>query len=181
MSFYDINVKDKKGEMVSLSEYKGKVILVINSATGCGFTPQYNELERLYETYKDRGFIILDFPCDQFGHQAPGSDEEISEFCQMKFGVKFPQFAKIEVNGKNAAEVFKFLKSQKGFGGFDKDHKHFAVLDDMLRKVDSEYEKNPDIKWNFTKFLLDKDGKVVARFEPTAGANKIEECLKTLL
>lgn len=179
---YDFNVLDRKGNEVSLSEYKGKVLLIVNTATRCGFTPQYEELEALYKLYKNRGLEILDFPCNQFGQQAPGSEEEIHSFCQLNFGTEFPQFKKIEVNGENETPLFTFLKSQKGFQGFDMNHKIGALLHDMMLKADPDYASKPDIKWNFTKFLINKRGQVVARFEPTESieniAKQIEELLK---
>ena len=157
MSIYDFTVKGMKGEDVSLSEFKGKVLLVVNTATGCGFTPQYDGLEALYEKYRDKGFEILDFPCNQFGNQAPGSEEEIKSFCTMKFGVSFPQFAKIEVNGENEEPLYKWLKSQKG-----------GVL-------------GSKIKWNFTKFLIDSNGNVVDRYAPTVTPEKIDGDIAKLL
>ena len=178
---YDFKVKDIKGEEVSLSQFKGKVLLIVNTATRCGFTPQYEELEALYEKYQSHGFEILDFPCNQFGNQAPESNEEIQNFCSLTFGTKFPQFAKIEVNGENEEPLYTFLKSQKGFAGFDMEHKLGSVLDNMFSKQDPNYKENPSIKWNFTKFLIDKDGNVVKRFEPTAGADVIEKDLCKIL
>jgi glutathione peroxidase len=178
---YDFTVKDRRGNDVSLNEYKGKVLLIVNTATRCGFTPQYEELEALYKNYKDKGLEILDFPCNQFGEQAPGSEEEIHEFCTLNFGTEFPQFKKIEVNGENELPLYTFLKSKCGFKGFDKDHKIGALLDDMLSKADPDYASKPDIKWNFTKFLIDRKGNVVDRYEPTTAIQVIEEAIKQLL
>lgn len=178
---YDFNVLDRKGNEVSLSEYKGKVLLIVNTATRCGFTPQYEELEALYKLYKNRGLEILDFPCNQFGQQAPGSEEEIHSFCQLNFGTEFPQFKKIEVNGENETPLFTFLKSQKGFQGFDMNHKIGALLHDMMLKADPDYASKPDIKWNFTKFLINQQGEVVARYEPTHDIKLIEEDIAKLL
>ena len=178
---YDFNVLDRKGNEVSLSEYKGKVLLIVNTATRCGFTPQYEELEALYKSYKDRGLEILDFPCNQFGNQAPGTEEEIHSFCQLNFGTEFPQFKKIEVNGENEAPLYTFLKSQKGFMGFDINHKIGALLHDMMSKADPDYASKPDIKWNFTKFLINQQGEVVARYEPTHDIKLIEEDIAKLL
>ena len=178
---YDFIVKDRRGNDVSLNEYKGKVLLIVNTATRCGFTPQYEELEALYKNYKDKGFEILDFPCNQFGEQAPGTEEEIHEFCTLNFGTEFPQFKKIEVNGENESPLFTFLKAQRGFQGFDLDHKIGALLNDMLLKADPDYASKPDIKWNFTKFLIDREGNVVERYEPTADIKIIEEYIKKLL
>lgn len=157
MSIYDFVMKSAKGEEVSLSEFQGKVLLIVNTATGCGFTPQYEGLEKLYEQYKDQGFVVLDFPCNQFGSQAPGTEEEIVSFCQRKYKVSFPQFAKICVNGPDEAPLYKFLKSQKG-----------GVFGDK-------------IKWNFTKFLVDREGNVVDRYASTTKPEKIEAKIKELL
>ena len=152
---YDFKVLDRKGGEVSLADYKGKVLLIVNTATRCGFTPQYEELEALYKNYKEQGLEILDFPCNQFGQQAPGTEEEIHSFCQLNYGTEFPQFKKIDVNGENASPLFTFLKAQKAFEGFDLNNKIGALLDDMLSKADPNYKQNLDIKWNFTKFLID--------------------------
>jgi len=178
---YDFTVKDRRGNDVSLTEYKGKVLLIVNTATRCGFTPQYEELEALYKEYRDKGLEILDFPCNQFGEQAPGTEEEIHQFCTLNFGTEFPQFKKIEVNGENESPLFTFLKSKCGFKGFDKDHKIGALLDEMLSKADPDYASKPDIKWNFTKFLVDREGNVVERYEPTTDCKVIEEAIKKLL
>ncbi len=164
---YDISVKDDLGNNVSLADYKGKVLLIVNTATRCGFTPQYDELEALYEKYHAQGFEILDFPCNQFGEQAPGTIEEIHQFCTMNFNIKFPQFDKIDVNGANESPLFTYLKAQKGFGGFDLNDQRGKFMDEMLRKRDADYDKKSDIKWNFTKFLVSRDGRVVKRYEPT--------------
>ena len=166
-SVYDFNVKNDEGKEVSLSNYKGKVMLIVNTATRCGFTPQYKELEELYQKYSQSGLEILDFPCNQFGQQAPGSIEEIHNFCTANFNIHFPQFDKIDVNGDNAHPLFTYLKSKQAFGGFDLNERLGKLLDDMMRKKDPEFDKNPDIKWNFTKFLIDRQGNVIKRFEPT--------------
>jgi len=173
-SVYDYTVKDDLGKEVSLSRYKGKVLLIVNTATRCGFTPQYTELEALYEKYAKEGFEILDFPCNQFGEQAPGTIEEIHQFCSANFNIKFPQFDKIEVNGAGAHPLYTYLKSQKGFGGFDLNERLGKLLDEMFRKEDPDYDKSPDIKWNFTKFLVSRDGRVVKRYEPTDKISDIE-------
>ena len=181
-SIYDFTVKTNKGADQSLSEYKGKVILVVNTATQCGFTPQYEDLDSLYDEFSGRGFTILDFPCNQFGGQAPESDEEIEQFCTLRFNTKFPRFKKIDVNGENEIPLYTWLKSRKGFAGFDKNHKLTAILEDMFSKADPNYAEKPDIKWNFTKFLIDSEGNVVKRFEPTATkeviAPEVEKLLK---
>ncbi len=178
---YDFNVLDRKGNEVSLSEYKGKILLIVNTATRCGFTPQYEELEALYKVYKDKGLEILDFPCNQFGQQAPGSEEEIHSFCQLNYGTEFPQFKKIEVNGENQSPLFAYLKAQKGFTGFNLNHKIGALLHDMMLKADPDYASKPDIKWNFTKFLINQQGEVVARYEPTHDIKLIEQDIVNLL
>lgn len=178
---YDFNVLNRKGNEISLSEYKGKVLLIVNTATRCGFTPQYEELEALYKVYRDKGLEILDFPCNQFGQQAPGSEEEIHSFCQLNYGTEFPQFKKIEVNGENQSPLFAYLKAQKGFAGFDLNHKIGALLHDMMLKADPDYASKPDIKWNFTKFLINQQGEVVARYEPTHYIKLIEQDIVNLL
>ena len=178
---YDFTVLDRRGKEVSLREYKGKVLLIVNTATRCGFTPQYEELEAMYKDYKDQGLEILDFPCNQFGQQAPGTEEEIHEFCTLNFGTEFPQFKKIEVNGENESPLFTYLKAQKTFEGFDLNDKLGKLLDEMLSKADPDYAKKSDIKWNFTKFLVDKEGNVVKRFEPTHDMKLVEEEVKKLL
>ena len=165
---YDFVVPGKKKTEKNLADYKGKVLLIVNTASKCGFTPQYTELEEIYEKYKDQGLEILDFPCNQFGQQAPESEEDYHSFCQLNYKTKFPQFAKIEVNGEKEQPLFKWLKSKKGFAGFDPNHKLTPILTEMFTKADPDFAKKPDIKWNFTKFLVDKQGHVVQRFEPTA-------------
>lgn len=177
-SVYDFKVNDDAGKEVALSDYKGKVLLIVNTATRCGFTPQYKELEALYEQYGKQGLEILDFPCNQFGEQAPGSIEEIHQFCTVNFNIQFPQFDKIEVNGANEHPLYTYLKSQKGFGGFDLSDKTGKLLDDMFRKRNANYDKNADIKWNFTKFLVSRDGKVLKRYEPTEKIETIEADIK---
>ena len=161
-TIYEFAVKDRKGKDVSLKEYANEVLLIVNTATKCGFTPH--------------------FPCNQFGQQAPGTDESIHEFCKLNFGTEFPRFKKIKVNGEDADPLYKFLQEQKGFAGWDMNHPIAPILDDMLSKEDPDYKQKPTIKWNFTKFLINKKGQVVARFEPTESieniAKQIEELLK---
>ncbi|MDF2486084.1 MAG: glutathione peroxidase [Herbinix sp.] len=157
MRLYDFEVKDRNGNPVSMKEYEGKVLLIVNTATGCGLTPQYEGLEALYQNYKDQGFEILDFPCNQFGNQAPGNNEEIHSFCQLTYHTSFPRFSKINVNGDDADPLYQFLKKQKG-----------SIL-------------GSGIKWNFTKFLIDRQGNVIGRFEPTTEPKKIEVKIKGLL
>ena len=173
-SIYDIKVKDDAGKDVSLSDYKGKVLLIVNTATRCGFTPQYKELEALYEKYRSEGLEILDFPCNQFGEQAPGTILEIHQFCTANYDIQFPQFDKIEVNGANEHSLYTYLKSQKGFSGFDTNDQRGKMMDGMLRKKDADYATKADIKWNFTKFLVSRDGRVVKRYEPTEKISSIE-------
>jgi len=178
---YDFTVKDRKGNDVSLSEYRGKVLLIVNTATRCGFTPQYEELEALYKKYQGQGLEILDFPCNQFGQQAPGTEEEIHNFCTLNFGTEFPQFKKIEVNGENELPLYTYLKSQRGFQGFDLNHKIGKLLDEMLSQANPHYRESADIKWNFTKFLINQSGEVVERFEPTTDIQTIETAILQLL
>ena len=173
-SIYDFKVKDDVGQEVSLSDYKGKVMLIVNTATRCGFTPQYKELEALYEKYHSMGLEILDFPCNQFGQQAPGTIQEIHEFCMVNFNIEFLQFDKIDVNGANAHPLYTWLKAQKGFGGFDTNDQRGKMMDGMLRRQDADYDKKSDIKWNFTKFLVSRDGRVLKRYEPTDKMSGIE-------
>ena len=180
MSVYDYSVPNVKGEDVSLADYKGKVLLIVNTATGCGFTPHYKDLEEIYEKYHDRGFEIIDVPCNQFAGQTPGTDEEIHEFCTLKYNTQFPQMKKSDVNGENALPLFTFLKSQKGFEGFGHGPAALA-MSALLKGIDKDYKNNPDIKWNFTKFLVDRDGNVVARFEPTEKMKKVAEAVDKLI
>ncbi len=181
MNIYDFNVENAAGDEISLKDYEGKVILIINSATECGFTPQYDDLQDLFEKYGSDGFVILDFPCNQFGHQAPGSNEEIVRFCDSRYGITFPIFSKIEVNGDNENPLYTYLKSQKGFSGFHSEHPLTPMLESMLGRSVPDYWKSSDIKWNFTKFLIDREGNVVERFEPTADMAVLEEKIVKLL
>ena len=179
-SVLDFTVKDRKGNDVALSEYKGKVLLIVNTATRCGFTPQYEELQEMYDKYKDKGLVILDFPCNQFGEQAPGDIASIHEFCTSKYNTTFPQFDKVEVNGENESPLFKFLKAKQGFKGFGNGNQA-KFMDEMLKKKDPDYASKSDIKWNFTKFLVDSKGEVVARFEPTASMNFVSTVVSSKL
>lgn len=180
MSFYDYSVKNTKNEDVSMETYKGKVVLVVNTATGCGFTPQYKDLEDMYESYHDQGLEILDIPCNQFAGQTPGTDEEIHEFCTLKYNTQFPQMHKSEVNGENALPLYKYLKSKQGFKGFGRGPKALA-MSAMLKKIDKDYKNNPEIKWNFTKFLVDREGNVIARFEPTEKMDNVKKAVEAAL
>ena len=179
-SIYDFNVKDRKGNDVSLSEYKGKVLLIVNTATGCGFTPHYDPLEAMYKEFRDRDFEILDFPSNQFAGQAPGSDDEIHEFCTLKFGTEFPQFAKIDVNGENADPLFAYLASVKPFEGFGKGLKN-AMLNKFAKMNNKKFGDKTYIGWNFTKFLINREGKVVERFEPTTDMKIVKDAVEALL
>ena len=180
-NIYQFSVVNGVDSSVNLSDYQGKVLLVVNTATQCGFTPQYTELQQLYDRYHAKGFEIIDFPCNQFGSQAPGSNEEIHAFCTGNYNITFPQMAKIDVNGDSADALFLWLKSKAPFGGFDTTDRIGAYLDQMFRAEDSLYDQSADIKWNFTKFLIDREGNVVARFEPTAKAADIEAAIVALL
>ena len=177
---YDFTVKDRQGSDVPLADYKGKVLLIVNTATGCGFTPHYDPLEKMYRELKDKGFEILDFPCNQFAGQAPGSDDEIHEFCTIKFGTEFPQFAKIDVNGETADPLFAYLSTEKPFEGFGKGVKN-ALLNKFSKMNNKKFGDKAYIKWNFTKFLVDREGKVVSRFEPTFDMKKVKEAVENLL
>ena len=180
MQFYDYSVPNTKGEEISMKQFEGKVVLVVNTATGCGFTPHYAPIEEMYEKYHDQGFEVVDVPCNQFKGQTPGTDEEIHQFCTLKYHTQFPQMKKSDVNGENAIELFKYLKSQKGFEGFGKGPAALA-MSALLKTIDKDYKNNPEIKWNFTKFVINREGEVVARFEPTADMKKVEECVASLI
>ena len=177
---YDFTVKDRQGNEVSLGDYKGKVLLIVNTATGCGFTPHYEPLEAMYKEMKEKGLEILDFPCNQFADQAPGSDEEIHEFCTMKFGTEFPQFKKIDVNGDNADPLYVYLAGEKPFEGFGKGLK-VAALSNFAQMNNKKFGDKAYIQWNFTKFLIDREGKVIARFEPTTDMDKVKEAVLAAL
>lgn len=177
---YDFTVKDRAGNDVSLKDYEGKVLLIVNTATGCGFTPHYEPLEAMYKELKDKGFEILDFPCNQFAGQAPDSDEKINEFCTMKFGTEFPRFAKIEVNGEGALPLFAYLATEKPFTGFGKGLKS-AALNTFASANNKKYGDKAYIKWNFTKFLIDRKGNVIARFEPTIDMDEVKKAVEEAL
>ena len=177
---YDFTVKDRQGCDVSLSDYRGKVLLIVNTATGCGFTPHYEPLEAMYRDLKGQGFEILDFPCNQFANQAPGDADEIHQFCTLKFGTEFPQFKKIDVNGENAEPLFAFLATEKPFAGFGKGLKN-AALSKFADMNNRQFGDKAYIKWNFTKFLIDREGKVIARFEPTADMKDVRNAVTEVL
>ena len=178
--FYDYSITAANGDEVKMSDFKGKVVMVVNTATGCGFTPQYEPIEQMYRDYHDKGLEILDIPCNQFGNQAPGSDEEIHEFCTLHYNTTFPQMKKSEVNGENELPLYTFLKEEKGFAGFDV-HPFKELLEGMFAKADPDWDKKSDIKWNFTKFIIDRQGNVVARFEPTSDMKDVESFVAGLL
>lgn len=180
-NLYDFEVMAQGGKPIKLDKFKDKVVLIVNTASKCGFTPQYAELESLYKRYHSRGLEILDIPCNQFGGQSPESDSETTAFCQLNYGTEFPQMKKSEVNGANELPLYKWLKAEQGFKGFDKGHRLSEILDTKLREADADYDKKSDIKWNFTKFLINRQGEVVARFEPTADMAKVEEAIEKLL
>ena len=173
---YDFTVKDRKGNQVSLNEYAGKVLLIVNTATGCGFTPHYEPLEAMYKDMKDQGLEILDFPCNQFANQAPGSEDEIHQFCTLKFGADFPQFAKIDVNGENASPLYAYLATEKPFAGFGKGLKN-AALNKFAEMNNKQFGDKAYIKWNFTKFLINRDGEVVNRFSSSYNMTRVEEAI----
>ena len=177
---YDFTVKDMDGKDVSLSEFKGKLLLIVNTATGCGFTPHYEPLEEMYRDLRDRGLEILDFPCNQFAGQAPGTDEEIHDFCTIRFGTEFPQFAKIDVNGETADPLFNYLAAEKPFKGFGRGLKN-AMLEKFAAANNKQFGDKVNIGWNFTKFLVDREGRVVERFEPTVDMKKVREAVEAAL
>ena len=179
MSIYDFKVKTRKGEEVSLENYRGKVLLIVNTATGCGFTPQYEGLEKLYKKYHEKGLEILDFPCNQFGNQAPGNDDEIHEFCTLKYHTSFDQFAKVDVNGENEIGLYTFLKGEKKYEKVKglKD----GITMKAIEKISKTVSNDSDIRWNFTKFLVDREGNVVQRFEPTVKPEDIDEEISKLI
>ena len=177
---YDFTVKDRQGQDVCLDAYQGKVLLIVNTATGCGFTPHYEPLEAMYRELRGRGFEILDFPCNQFAGQAPGSGEEIHQFCTLKFGTEFPQFQKIDVNGEGAEPLFAYLAAEKPFQGFGRGIKN-AALEKFAARNNKKFGEKAYIKWNFTKFLVDRSGRVIARFEPTADMKDVREAVLAAL
>lgn len=179
MSIYDYTVKARKGATLDLNEMKGKILLIVNTATGCGFTPQYEGIEKLYEKYNEKGFEVLDFPCNQFGHQAPGDESEIHEFCTAKYQTKFDQLAKIEVNGENEEPLYTFLKEQIAEDEINGLKNKMAM--GAVKAISTTCKKPSDIKWNFTKFLVDREGNVVKRYSPTFKPEDIEKDIEELL
>ena len=179
MNIYDLKVKKRDGTYLLLKKLKGKVLIIVNNATGCGFTPQYKGLEELYQKYHEKGLEILDFPCDQFGHQAPGSDYEIHEFCTMKYNTTFDQFSKIDVNGDNEEKLFALLKDQKKEDIISGMKAKIAMK--AVEKLSKTTKKAEDIKWNFTKFLVDREGNVVKRYSPTFEPQKMDDDISALI
>ncbi len=179
MGIYDFSVKARDGSEVPLSDYKGKVLLIVNTATGCGFTPQYEDLQKIYDEFRDRGLEILDFPCNQFKEQAPGSDEEIHQFCKGRFGITFPQFSKIDVLGENASPLFRYLSENTEFEGFS--GTKALLLGPIVKSMDKDYKNNGNVKWNFTKFLIGRGGEIIGRFEPTADMKKVRAAVEKAL
>ncbi len=180
MRIYDFTIKTRRGEEIPMETYRGKVLIIVNTATGCGFTPQYKPLQELYVLHRKDGLEILDFPCNQFREQAPGTDEEIHAFCTGRFGITFPQFAKIDVIGENASPLYRYLTAETKFNGFGKGVTAM-MMKTVVKSMDKDYQNNGNIKWNFTKFVIDRNGNVAARFEPTADMGKVVECVENLL
>lgn len=180
MTIYDYSIEYPDGNKLNLSDFKGKILLIVNTATKCGFTPHYKFLEQMYKKYHSSGLEIIDIPCNQFMEQAPGTDKEIHDFCTLRYKTDFPQMKKSDVNGENALPVYSFLKEKQGFKGFGYGFTAFA-MSSLLKKIDKNYKKNPDIKWNFTKFVVDRNGDVIARFEPTVSMKKVEKFILSVL
>ncbi len=180
MSIYEYKIKARNGDEISMEDYRGKVLVIVNTATGCGFTPQYKELQELYELYHKDGLEILDFPCNQFHEQAPGSDEEIHSFCTLNYGTSFPRFSKIDVNGENAAPLYKYLTENTVFEGFG-DGASAAVMNELAEAMDKDFRNNGRIKWNFTKFVIDRGGNIAWRFEPTGDMEDLKKRVEELL
>lgn len=181
-SIYDFTVKDINGADVALKNYEGKVLLIVNVASKCGLTPQYEALEALYQKYKDKGLVILGFPCNQFLGQEPGTNEDILNFCSLTYDVTFPLFDKIDVNGKNESPLYTFLKAKAPFKGYPEGSEQFAGQLTMIhKKTGTGFEKGDAIKWNFGKFLVSKDGKTILRFEPMVAPENLEEDIQRML
>lgn len=179
MNAYDFSVKAQDGATVDLKDFEGKALLIVNTATGCGFTPQYEELQQIYEEMHEQGLEILDFPCNQFGEQAPGEDGEIHDFCTGRYGITFPQYSKIDVNGETAIPLYKWITENTKFGGFSGPFK--LILTPIVKKMDPDYKNNGNIKWNFTKILVNRKGEIVERFEPTASLDDVKAKIKEVL
>ena len=181
MSIYDFKVRTISGEEITLANYKGKVVIIVNTASKCGFTPQYEELQQLYNDYAARGLEILGFPSNQFAEQEPGSNEEVQQFCRINYGVSFPMFEKIEVRGENAHPLFDYLTKQVPFKGFDLNHPIGNKLQTALQENFPELLAGDSIKWNFTKFLINRQGEVVGRYEPTTPPLEMKADIEKLL
>jgi len=179
MSIYDYSIVDRNGKEINLKEYKEKVLIIVNTATGCGFTPQYEGLEKLYKEYHDKGLEIIDIPCNQFGNQAPGTDDEIHEFCTLKYNTSFDQFTKADVNGENEIPLYTYLKKQIKEDKIDGLKNKMAMK--AVEKISKTTKNDGDIKWNFTKFLVDKEGKVIERYSPTYKPEDMEEEIKKII
>lgn len=179
MNAYDFTVRAQDGTDIALSDFKGKALLIVNTATGCGFTPQYTELQEIYEEFQAQGFEILDFPCNQFGEQTPGTDEEVHDFCTGRYGITFPQYSKIDVNGANAIPLYQWITANTKFEGFS--GPMGLILKPIVKKMDKDYKNNGNIKWNFTKILVDRNGEIKARFEPTADLKNVREKIREVL
>lgn len=179
MSIYDYKVKNRNGKDISIADYKGKVLIIVNTATGCGFTPQYEGLEKLYKEYHEKGLEILDFPCNQFGNQAPGTDDEIHQFCQFKYNTSFDQFTKIDVNGENESPLYTYIKNEVKEDIIVGMKNQIAMK--AIEKISSTCKKDGDIKWNFTKFLIDREGNIIARYSPTFKPEDMEEKIREII
>lgn len=180
MSIYDFEYTSIEGKQIKMSEFEGKVLLIVNTASKCGFTPQYQGLQELYELYHDQGFVVIGFPCNQFMDQEPGSEHEIADFCSIRYGVTFPLSQKVDVRDESAIPLYKYLTSQKGFEGFGKGVKAKSMEVMLKGKYKKEYTDS-QIKWNFTKFLVDRQGKVFGRYEPTVEPKEMTQDIKVLL
>jgi len=181
MTVYAFEAQTMEGEMQSLEAYKGNVLLIVNTASQCGLTPQYAELQSLYERYREQGFAVLGFPCNQFGGQEPGTNEEVRTFCETQYQVTFPLFAKIDVRGEEKHPLFAYLVKEAPFRGFDENDPRAKRMEEFLSAKLPEYLAGDDIKWNFTKFLIDREGNVVARFEPPVPPSRIEDDIRAQL
>ena len=179
MSIYEYKIQNRNGDEISLNEFKGKVLIIVNTATGCGFTPQYEGLENLYKKYHDKGLEVLDFPCNQFGNQAPGTDDEIHEFCALKYNTSFDQFTKVDVNGDNELPLYTYIKNEIKEDKIEGMKNKMAMK--AVEKLSKTTKKDGDIKWNFTKFLVDREGNVVGRYSPTYKPEDMEEDIKKII
>ena len=181
MTVYQYDVEQVNGEKVSLTQYKGKVLLIVNTASQCTYTPQFEDLQKLYEQFQGQGFEILGFPCNQFGEQEPGTNEEAVSFCQMNYGVTFPVFSKIKVNGENANPLYKYLKQKAPFKGFDEANINEKLLKMMISEKNPEWLVGNEIKWNFTKFLINQEGEVIKRYEPSTEPLEIKSDISQII